>query len=201
MELKTVTANLSAFGVPEENFAVDLTIARGLDYYTGTVYETTLLDHPEIGSVCSGGRYDNLAGYYIEKSLPGVGISIGLTRLFYVLDEQGLLNPQLPSAPADALVLPMTESAAPAIALAETLRSAGLRVQLYGEQKKFKQKMAYANKLGVPFAVLLGEDEIAEGMCSVKNMLTGEQQKLRPEEATAYMKRAVSTSCPVILEK
>ena len=200
-ELKAVTANLSAFGVPEENFAVDLTIARGLDYYTGTVYETTLLDHPEIGSVCSGGRYDNLAGYYIEKSLPGVGISIGLTRLFYVLDEQGLLNPQLPSAPADALVLPMTESAAPAIALAETLRSAGLRVQLYGEQKKFKQKMAYANKLGVPFAVLLGEDEIAEGMCSVKNMATGEQQKLTPAEAAAYIKNAVSVSCPVILEK
>ena len=200
-ELKAVTANLSAFGVPEENFAVDLTIARGLDYYTGTVYETTLLDHPEIGSVCSGGRYDNLAGYYIEKSLPGVGISIGLTRLFYVLDEQGLLNPQLPSAPADALVLPMTESAAPAIALAETLRSAGLRVQLYGEQKKFKQKMAYANKLGVPFAVLLGEDEIAEGMCSVKNMATGEQQKLTPAEAVAYIKNAVSVSCPVILEK
>ena len=201
MELKTVTANLSAFGVPEENFAVDLTIARGLDYYTGTVYETTLLDHPEIGSVCSGGRYDNLAGYYIEKSLPGVGISIGLTRLFYVLDEQGLLNPQLPSAPADALVLPMTESAAPAIALAETLRSAGLRVQLYGEQKKFKQKMAYANKLGVPFAVLLGEDEIAEGKCSVKNMATGEQQKLTPEEAASYIKNAVGVSCPVILEK
>ena len=200
-ELKAVTANLSAFGVPEENFAVDLTIARGLDYYTGTVYETTLLDHPEIGSVCSGGRYDNLAGYYIDKSLPGVGISIGLTRLFYVLDEQGLLNPQLPSAPADALVLPMTESAAPAIALAETLRSAGLRVQLYGEQKKFKQKMAYANKLGVPFAVLLGEDEIAEGMCSVKDMRTGEQQKLPPESAAAYIKSAVSTTCPVILEK
>jgi len=200
-ELKAVTANLSAFGVPEENFAVDLTIARGLDYYTGTVYETTLLDHPEIGSVCSGGRYDNLAGYYIEKSLPGVGISIGLTRLFYVLDEQGLLNPQLPSAPADALVLPMTDDVTPAIALAETLRSAGLRVQLYGEQKKFKQKMAYANKLGVPFAVLLGEDEIAEGMCSVKNMTTGEQQKLTPEEAAAYIKSSVSVSCPVILEK
>ena len=200
-ELKAVTANLSAFGVPEENFAVDLTIARGLDYYTGTVYETTLLDHPEIGSVCSGGRYDNLAGYYIDKSLPGVGISIGLTRLFYVLDEQGLLNPQLPSAPADALVLPMTESAAPAIALAETLRSAGLRVQLYGEQKKFKQKMAYANKLGVPFAVLLGEDELAEGVCSVKDMRTGEQQKLPPESAAAYIKSAVSTTCPVILEK
>ena len=201
-ELKAVTANLSAFGVPEENFAVDLTIARGLDYYTGTVYETTLLDHPEIGSVCSGGRYDNLAGYYIDKQLPGVGISIGLTRLFYVLDEQGLLNPELPSAPADALVLPMTTDPAPAIALAETLRSGGIRVQLYGEQKKFKQKMAYANKLEVPFAVLLGEDEIAEGMCSVKNMKTGEQVKLAPAEAAVYIKTSLNCgNQAIILEK
>ena len=200
-ELKTVTANLSAFGVPEENFAVDLTIARGLDYYTGTVYETTLLDHPEIGSVCSGGRYDNLAGYYIEKQLPGVGISIGLTRLFYVLDEQGLLNPALPSAPADALVLPMTDDMAPAISLAETLRSFGLRVQLYGEQKKFKQKMAYANKLQVPFAVLLGEDEIAQGLCSLKNMATGEQQLLTPQAAAKVILDAVNADIPVILEK
>ena len=201
-ELKAVCSNLAAFGVPEANFAVDLTIARGLDYYTGTVYETTLLDHPEIGSVCSGGRYDNLAGYYIDKQLPGVGISIGLTRLFYVLDEQGLLNPQLSSAPADALVLPMTADPGPAIALAETLRSAGIRVQLYGEQKKFKQKMAYANKLEVPFAVLLGEDEIAEGMCSVKNMKTGEQVKLAPAEAAAHIKAAVDAAgCAVILEK
>ncbi len=201
-ELRAVTVNLAAFGVPEANFAVDLTIARGLDYYTGTVYETTLLDHPEIGSVCSGGRYDNLAGYYIDKALPGVGISIGLTRLFYVLDDQGLLNPALPSAPADALVLPMTDSPAAAIALAETIRSAGLRVQLYGEQKKFKQKMAYANKLEVPFVVLLGEDEIAEGVCSVKNMATGEQVKLSPADAAAYIKNALANAdCAVILEK
>ena len=201
-ELKAVTANLAAFGVPEENFAVDLTIARGLDYYTGTVYETTLLDHPEIGSVCSGGRYDNLAGYYIEKQLPGVGISIGLTRLFYVLDEQKLLNPALPSAPADALVLPMTSDPAAAIALAQSLRSEGLKVQLYGEQKKFKQKMTYANKLGVPFAVLLGEDEIAEGKCSVKNMVTGEQVKLTPTEAAEHIKAALANnSGAVILEK
>ena len=199
-ELKAVTANLAAFGVPEANFAVDLTIARGLDYYTGTVYETTLLDHPEIGSVCSGGRYDNLAGYYIDKQLPGVGISIGLTRLFYVLDEQGLLNPQLPSAPADALVLPMTADPAPAIALAQALRAEGLKVQLYGEQKKFKQKMAYANKLGVPFAVLLGEDEIAENVCSVKNMITGEQVKLSPVEAAAHIKAALQDNGPIILE-
>ena len=201
-ELKAVTVNLAAFGVPEANFAVDLTIARGLDYYTGTVYETTLLDHPEIGSVCSGGRYDNLAGYYIDKQLPGVGISIGLTRLFYVLDEQGLLNPDLPNAPADALVLPMTAEPGPAIALAETLRSAGLRVQLYGEQKKFKQKMAYADKLAVPFAVLLGEDEIAEHMCSVKNMRTGQQVKLTAEDAAAYIKAEQSAmNGAVILEK
>ena len=201
-ELKAVCNNLSAFGVPEANFAVDLTIARGLDYYTGTVYETTLLDHPEIGSVCSGGRYDNLAGYYIEKQLPGVGISIGLTRLFYVLDEQGLLNPALPTAPADALVLPMTAEPGPAIALAETLRATGLKVQLYGEQKKFKQKMAYANKLGVPYAVLLGEDEIAEGMCSVKNMVTGQQVKLTPADAAAYIKKGTDLgNVPVILEK
>ena len=201
-ELNAVTRNLSAFGVPEANFAVDLTIARGLDYYTGTVYETTLLDHPEIGSVCSGGRYDNLAGYYTEKQLPGVGISIGLTRLFYVLDEQGLLNPELPSAPADALVLPMTAELAPAISLAESLRSRGVRVQLYGEQKKFKQKMSYADKLGVPYAILLGEDEIAQGKCSVKNMRTGEQLVLTAEEAADHILAGLAqNNGPVILEK
>ena len=201
-ELKAVTANLAAFGVPEENFAVDLTIARGLDYYTGTVYETTLLDHPEIGSVCSGGRYDNLAGYYIDKALPGVGISIGLTRLFYVLDEQGLLNPDLPSAPADALVLPMTENIGACVALAEQLRSAGIRVQLYAEQKKFKQKMSYADKLAVPYAVLLGEDELAAGKCSVKDMRTGEQVTVIPDEAAAYIRKGLAESHgPLILEK
>ncbi len=200
-ELKAVTANLAAFGVPEENFAVDLTIARGLDYYTGTVYETTLLDHPEIGSVCSGGRYDDLAGYYTDKQLPGVGISIGLTRLFYVLDEQGLLNPELPSAPADALVLPMTADPAPAIALAEALRQEGIRVQLYAEQKKFKQKMSYADKLAVPFAVLLGEDEIAQGKCSVKNMRTGEQITVTAQEAADHIRAALADNGPIILEK
>ena len=199
-ELKAVTANLAAFGVPEENFAVDLTIARGLDYYTGTVYETTLLDHPQIGSVCSGGRYDNLAGYYIDKPLPGVGISIGLTRLFYVLDEQGLLNPELPSAPADALVLPMGD-VAPAITLAESLRSGGLRVQLYAEQKKFKQKMSYCDRLGVPYAVLLGEDEIAAGKCSVKDMRSGEQVTVTPEEAVQIIKSGIAAGGPLILEK
>ena len=177
-ELKTVVKYLADFGVPEENFAVDLTIARGLDYYTGTVYETTLLDHPEIGSVCSGGRYDNLAEYYTDRQLPGVGISIGLTRLFYVLGEQGMLNPDLPTAPADVLVLPMTEDLAPAISLSTRLRGAGVRTQLYTEQKKFKAKMNYADKIGVPYVIFLGDDEISAGVVACKDMKTGEQTKL-----------------------
>ena len=121
-ELSLVVKYLGSFGVPAENFVVDLTIARGLDYYTGTVYETTLLDHPEVGSVCSGGRYDNLAEYYTEKQLPGVGISIGLTRLFYVLGEQGLLNPDLPTAPTDVLILPMAIEAENSLLIATDYR-------------------------------------------------------------------------------
>ena len=202
-ELKAVCENLGAFGVPEANFAVDLTIARGLDYYTGTVYETTLLDHPEIGSVCSGGRYDNLAGYYTTQSLPGVGISIGLTRLFYVLDEQGLLNPEMNQAPADALVIPMTEDRTAAISVAQSLRAQGVRVQVYGEQKKFKQKMTYANKLGVPYAILLGEDEIAAGKCSVKDLRTGVQVTVTAAEAAEMIlaDKAKEAAAAVILEK
>ena len=191
-ELNTVTRYLSAFGVPEENFAVDLTIARGLDYYTGTVYETTLLDHPEIGSVCSGGRYDNLAAYYTDRQLPGVGISIGLTRLFYVLGEQGLLNPQLPTAPADVLILPMTQDLTPAIRLATRLRSAGVRTQLYTEQKKFKAKMNYADKLGVPYVVFLGDDEIAAGQVACKDMTSGEQTKLSFEDTLSRITQGLS---------
>ena len=177
-ELTTVVKYLSAFGVAQEQFAVDLTIARGLDYYTGTVYETTMLDHPEIGSICSGGRYDNLAEYYTDKILPGVGISIGLTRLFYVLNEQGMLNPEMNTAPADVLILPMTEDLSPAIALATKLRQAGVRTQLYTEQKKFKQKMSYADKIGVPYVVFLGDDEVAAGVVACKDMTSGEQTKL-----------------------
>ena len=190
-ELSTVVRYLGGFGVPQENFAVDLTIARGLDYYTGTVYETTLTDHPEIGSVCSGGRYDNLAEYYTDRQLPGVGISIGLTRLFYVLGEQGMLNPDVPTAPADALILPMTDDLSAAVSLATTLRARGLRTQLYTEAKKFKAKMNYADKLGVPFILILGEDEIASSLVSLKNMRTGEQQKLSPADAADRIADAV----------
>ena len=188
-ELKTVVKYLADFGVPEENFAVDLTIARGLDYYTGTVYETTLLDHPEIGSVCSGGRYDNLAEYYTDRQLPGAGISIGLTRLFYVLGEQGMLNPDLPTAPADVLILPMTEDLSAAISLATLLRENGIRAQLHCEEKKFKQKIAYADKLGIPYVIFLGEDEISSGVVACKDMATGEQTKLEPA-ATVYRIKA-----------
>ena len=202
-ELTTVTKYLSAFGVPEENFAVDLTIARGLDYYTGTVYETRMLDHPEIGAICAGGRYDNLAEYYSERSLPGVGVAIGLTRLFYVLDEQGMLNPALPTAPADVLLLPMTEDLSAAVSLATQFREAGIRTQLYSEQKKFKAKMTYADRLGIPYVVFLGEDEIAQGVCSVKELSTGQQVSLRPEEAVRLIQKGISerNRGSVILEK
>lgn len=187
-ELKTVVKYLGGFGVPEENFAVDLTIARGLDYYTGTVYETFMLDHPEIGSICSGGRYDNLAEYYTDKVLPGVGISIGLTRLFFVLNEQAMLNQERNTAPADVLLLPMVEDLSPAVELATKFRNAGVRVQLYGERKKFKAKMNYADKIGVPFVVFLGEDEIRDGVVACKDMKSGEQTKLGFEETLARVR-------------
>ena len=188
-ELTTVAKNLNAFGVPQDHFALDLTIARGLDYYTGTVYETTMLDHPEIGSICSGGRYDNLAEFYTDKQLPGVGISIGLTRLFFVLGDQKYLNDGLNTAPADALILPMTQDLSAAIALATQMRAAGIRTQLYTEAKKFKQKMSYADKIGVPYAIFLGDDEISQGVVAVKDMRSGEQVKVPAEEAIELMTR------------
>ena len=201
-ELNTVVKYLAAFGVPAENFAVDLTIARGLDYYTGTVYETVMTDHPEIGSVCSGGRYDNLAEYYTDKQLPGVGISIGLTRLFYVLSEQGLLSDDFVSAPCDALVIPMTEELGFAVSAATALRAGGVRTQLYGEKKKFKAKMSYADKLKVPYVVLVGEDEVKEGVLSVKDMDSGVQVKSSPAGAAALIREGVEkrNSCAVIKE-
>ena len=191
-ELRTVTEHLAAYGVPEENFAVDLRIARGLDYYTGTVYETELLDYPEIGSVCSGGRYDNLAEYYTDRQLPGVGISIGMTRLFYVLQEQHLLSDELLTSPCDVLVIPMTKELGPAVSAATAFRNAGIRCQIYAENKKFKAKMSYADRIGVPFAVLLGEDELENGLVSLKNMESGEQLLLSVEEAAAKVSETVS---------
>ena len=192
-ELSTVVRYLSAFGVPEENFAVDLTIARGLDYYTGTVYETTMLDHPEIGSVCSGGRYDNLAEYYTDKQLPGVGISIGLTRLFYVLGEQGMLNPDLPTAAADVLVIPMgEEQQGYAIAIATALRETGIRTQLYAEKKKFKARITYAAKMGIPYAMFLGETEEQDKVVALKDLNKGEQVTVSFEEAVKLIQDGIA---------
>ena len=192
-ELSTVVRYLSAFGVPEENFAVDLTIARGLDYYTGTVYETTMLDHPEIGSVCSGGRYDNLAEYYTDKQLPGVGISIGLTRLFYVLGEQGMLNPDLPTAAADVLVIPMgKEQQGYAIATATALREGGIRTQLYAEKKKFKARITYAAKMGIPYAMFLGETEEQDKVVALKDLNKGEQVTVSFEEAVKLIQDGIA---------
>ncbi len=202
-ELSTVVRYLAEFGVPEENFAVDLTIARGLDYYTGTVYETILLDYPQVGSVCSGGRYDNLAEYYTDKALPGVGISIGLTRLFYVLDSQKLLNPQLPTAPADVLVIAMSEQQQSyAIGVVTALRAAGIRTQLYSEQKKFKAKIQYAAKLGIPYAVFLGESEEQEKTVSLKDLNRGEQVTLTLDEAAAALRsyQEQAAGIPVITD-
>ena len=191
-ELRTVVGYLPAFGVPEENFELDLTIARGLDYYTGTVYETVLLDHPEVGSICSGGRYDDLAGYYTNKSLPGVGISIGLTRLFYILQEQNMISDAVLTAPADVLILPMTDDLSAAVSLASMLRAGGLRVQLYSERKKFKAKIGYADKLGIPFVIFLGEDEIAQNVCALKNMVTGEQEAVTQAAALETIRAEIA---------
>ena len=191
-ELRTVVGYLPAFGVPEENFELDLTIERGLDYYTGTVYETVLLDHPEVGSICSGGRYDDLAGYYTNKSLPGVGISIGLTRLFYILQEQNMISDAVLTAPADVLILPMTDDLSAAVSLASMLRAGGLRVQLYSEKKKFKAKIGYADKLGIPFVIFLGEDEIAQNVCALKNMVTGVQEAVTQAAALETIRAEIA---------
>ncbi len=176
-ELKEVVKNIRLFGVPEENFKVDLTIARGLDYYTGTVYETFLNDYREIGSVCSGGRYENLAEYYTDKKLPGVGISIGLTRLFYKLNELNLIQAKEKSM-AEVLIIPMIEDLAKPIQLATDLRNLGIKTEIYLNNKKLKAKFKYADKLKIPFVIVIGEDEIANNIATIKNMETGEEKKV-----------------------
>ena len=192
--LKAVTALLPGLGVPDDKWRVDLSIARGLDYYTGTVYETFLLDYPEVGSVCSGGRYDDLAGYYTDKKLPGVGVSIGVTRLFYILQEQGLLNEAVVTAPCDALVIPMGEGLDYAVRCATALRAAGVRTQVYTEKKKVKAKFAYADKLAIPYAVVVGSDEEAAGTVGLKDLLSGGQVTVPVEEAAAIILKSIDRS-------
>mgnify|MGYP000348762320 FL=1 len=173
-ELEQVVKYIRVFGVPDTHFKIDLTIARGLDYYTGTVYETFLNDYKEIGSVCSGGRYENLAGYYTDQKLPGVGISIGLTRLFYKLNELQLIKSDKYSM-SDILIIPMLEDMTVAIQLASNLRKEGINTEVYLNDKKLKAKFKYADKLKIPYVVVIGEDEINTNTVKVKNMETGEE--------------------------
>ena len=175
-ELTEVVHYIRMFGVPDTNFKVDLTIARGLDYYTGTVYETFLNNYRELGSICSGGRYENLAKYYTDKKLPGVGISIGLTRLFYKLNELGLIKAEKTSM-SDVLVIPMVEDLSKPIMLANSLREKDINTEIYLNDKKLKAKLKYADKLQIPYVIIIGEDEINSGVVSVKNMATGEEKK------------------------
>ena len=164
------------FEIPENNFNVDLTIARGLDYYTGTVYETFLNQYRELGSVCSGGRYENLAEYYTDKQLPGVGISIGLTRLFYKLNELQLIKADKKSI-ADVLVISMVDDMEMPIKIATKLRNEGKKVEVYLNNKKLKAKFKYADKLEIPYVIIIGEDEIAKNIVKIKNMKTGEEKE------------------------
>ncbi len=188
-ELAQVIAYLRRFGVEESAFAIDLTIARGLDYYTGTVYETMLNDYPSMGSVCSGGRYDNLTEYYTDQKLPGIGISIGLTRLYYQLKENGLLG-SAPKSLTRCLVIPMGEDTVDAaLEAAAVLRAAGVNTDVYYQNKGMKQKMKYANRLAIPYVAIIGEDEKAAGGAMVKNMETGEQQLVPVAELAAFLNK------------
>lgn len=181
-ELKEVITCMRLFNVPEKNFIIDLTIARGLDYYTGTVYETFLDDYPQIGSVCSGGRYENLAEYYTDKKLPGVGISIGLTRLFYKLNELNAIKSDKRSI-SDVLVVSASDDLMPCLPVATAFRSANINTEVYMEDKKIKAKFKYADKLSIPFVAVIGETEIETNTVSLKNMTTGEQVQVSIEDA------------------
>lgn len=186
-ELKEVVKYIRVLNVPDTHFTVDLKIARGLDYYTGTVYETFLTDYRNLGSVCSGGRYDNLAEYYTNKKLPGVGISIGLTRLFYQLNEAGLIKCDKSSI-ADALIISMDDQIIDCLKTATLFRENGINAEVYLQDKKMKAKMKYADKLKIPFVVIIGEDERKSGMVTLKNMISGEQKLVTATEAVELIK-------------
>ena len=180
-ELKEVVKYIRLFNIPEDAFEIDLSIARGLDYYTGTVYETFLNDYKSIGSICSGGRYNDLAGYYIDKQLPGVGMSIGLTRLFFILNDIGLIKTDKKSI-SDVLVVSMVEDLSKSIEVANELRNAGINTEIYFDDKKIKAKFKYADKLNIPYVIVIGEDEIKSGKYTLKNMQEGTQEQMTIEE-------------------
>ena len=185
-ELRQVFAQLRALGVPDARYALNLSIARGLDYYTGIVYETTLDAHPQIGSICSGGRYDNLASHYTKSKLPGVGISIGLTRLFYPLREAGIVAAAESSL--DVLVALLDDDGlAPELALSQRLRAAGLNVETQLEPRKLAKQLQYADRAGIRFVVMRGDDEAARGVVAVKDLRRGEQFEVAEAEVAAAL--------------
>lgn len=186
-ELKEVVKYVRLFGVPDTNFKVDLTIARGLDYYTGTVYETFLDDYRELGSVCSGGRYDNLAEFYTDKKMPGVGVSIGLTRLFSKLSELNILNEKDDSI-SKVLVVSMSDDISRALEVATKIREEGINTDVYLENKKIKAKFKYADKLKIPYVAVIGEEEEKNGTVSLKNMESGEQEEMSIEKMIEVLK-------------
>ena len=186
-ELKEVVKYVRSFGVPDTNFKVDLTIARGLDYYTGTVYETFLNKYREIGSVCSGGRYENLAEYYTDKKLPGVGISIGLTRLFYKLNELQAIKEEQKSV-AKVLVISMIEDKTKALEISNTLVKSGICAEVYLEDKKIKAQFKYADRLEIPYVIVIGEDEITNNTITLKNMKEGNQETTTLEKAIEILR-------------
>ena len=186
-ELKEVVKYVRLFGVPDANFKVDLTIARGLDYYTGTVYETFLNDYRELGSVCSGGRYDNLAEFYTDKKMPGVGVSIGLTRLFSKLSELNILKEKEESI-SKVLVVSMSDDISRALEVATIVRSKGINTDVYLEDKKIKAKFKYADKLKIPYVAVIGEEEEKNGTVTLKNMTTGEQEEVSIEKMLEILK-------------
>ena len=187
-ELETVINSLRAMNIDEEYFAIDLTIARGLDYYTGVVYETKLVDYPQIGSVCSGGRYDDLATYYTDKKLPVVGISIGLTRLFYQLKENCIINNEI-NSPVDVMILPMTEDYKMCLEVSKKIRELSISTSICYINKKFKSKIKYADNMNSKYAVIIGEDEINTNTLTIKNMVTGEQNQVKFDEIKEFFEK------------
>ena len=184
-EIKTLINYLRLFNIPENNFKIELSIARGLDYYTGTVYETNLVEHPELGSICSGGRYDNLTSYYSNQTMPGVGVSIGLTRLFDQLMQSGLLDRiKTDTSISKVLIVDADNCNFEYITnVANKVRESGINADIYYGDKALKNKMKYANKLNIPFVIIVGENEKNNNQVTLKDMVTGEQSQISIEEA------------------
>ncbi|MDO5018318.1 MAG: histidine--tRNA ligase [Lagierella massiliensis] len=185
-ELKSVYENMKSLGIKDKNIQIQLSITRGLDYYTGSVYETVLTGYESIGSICSGGRYEDLAANYSKQKLPGVGMSIGLTRLFYQLNEANLLNKIKPHI-TDCLIIPMKGFESKGIELLTKLRKNDKMVQIYLEGGKLKKQFNYADKLNVPYAIVIGEEEVSTNTYSLKNMETGEQIRVNFDELIKYI--------------